>query len=194
MDAAASAFARYGFADTSIDKIAELLGATKGRVYHYYRAKANIFTDIVISGMQEMIDVAGPIAARSDLSPFDRLWRMSRHHASLMMTRNSFQRVAVAAVEMNRLHDGSTGTPATSRRIVALRDTYEQLFADVIDDGRREGVFRDVDARMATKPVLGALNWISIWYDPDRGETAALERIAEDYADFVVNGLRRLPR
>jgi len=188
LDAAALAFSQNGYAATSMDEIAERLGATKGRVYHYYRAKAEIFHDIVRAGMQELIDGVAPIAARQDLSCADRLWRMAHHHAGLMMTRNSYQRVAVQAVEMHRM---SKHADAVLADTFVLRDRYEQLFADVIEQGRRDGELRDIDPRLATKPLLGALNWISLWYDPERGDFASRARVAEEYADFVVGGLRR---
>lgn len=190
LEAAAIAFTRTGYEATTIDDIADQLGATKGRVYHYYRAKADIFLDVVLTGMEEMIAGVQPIAASADISSADRLWRMVHHHAGLMMTRHSFQRVAVQAVEMHRLKEHST-QKAALKKVIALRDQYEQLFADVIDEGKREGLFRDVDPRLATKPALGALNWINIWYDPERGDYATVQRVAAEYADFIVNGLRR---
>jgi AcrR family transcriptional regulator len=167
------------------------MGATKGRVYHYYRAKSEIFADIVSAGMRELIDQIAPIAASEDVSSLDRLWRMAHHHAALMMTRNSYQRVAIQSVEMVRQH----GAAAWLADTIALRDAYEQLFADAIADGIADGYLRDVDPRQATKPVLGALNWITVWYDPERDSadgTAAINRVADMYADFVVNGLRRM--
>ncbi|MFI5610010.1 TetR/AcrR family transcriptional regulator [Amycolatopsis sp. NPDC051903] len=190
LEAAALAFTRTGYEATTIDGIAELLGATKGRVYHYYRTKADIFLDVVQTGMEEMIAGVAPIAATADISSADRLWRMVHHHAGLMMTRNSFQRVAVQAVEMHRLQENQAHREAY-QKVIALRDEYEQMFADVIDEGKREGLFRDVDPRLATKPALGALNWISLWYDPERGDYATVQRVANEYADFIVNGLRR---
>lgn len=190
LEAAATAFTRTGFEATTIDDIADELGATKGRVYHYYRAKADIFLDVVLTGMEELIAGIQPIAASTDISGADRLWRMAHHHAGLMMTRNSFQRVAVQAVEMHRLQEHAAQKD-TLQKVIALRDQYEQVFADVIDEGKREGGFRQVDSRLATKPVLGALNWISIWYDPERGDFATVQRVANEYADFIVNGLRR---
>jgi AcrR family transcriptional regulator len=190
LEAAAAAFARSGYAATTIDDIATELGATRGRVYHYYRAKADIVIDVVVIGMEEMIAGVAPLAARADLAPADRLWRMVRHHAGLMMTRNSFQRVAVAAVEMHRLQQNSAQKQAVEKALI-LRDQYEQLFADVIEEGRQAGDFRDVEPRLATKPLLGALNWIPIWFNPERGDFATIERVASEFADFAVNGLRR---
>ena len=108
LEAAATAFTRNGYAATTIDDIAREMGATKGRVYHYYRAKADVFLDIVTTGMQELIDGIEPIAGNGGLDPATRLWRMAHHHAGLMMTRNSFQRVAMRAVEMRRLGEAPT--------------------------------------------------------------------------------------
>ncbi|KOX07742.1 TetR family transcriptional regulator [Micromonospora profundi] len=193
LEAAATAFTRGGYTATTIDDIAREMGATKGRVYHYYRAKADVFLDIVTTGMQELIDGVQPIAGNTDLDPATRLWRMAHHHAGLMMTRNSFQRVAMRAVEMRRLGEAPAQQQALET-VVAMRDRYEQLFADVIDEGRQAGVFRDVDSRLATKPLLGALNWISLWYDPQRGDYNTRQRVADEYADFILGGLRRSPR
>lgn len=190
LEAAAIAFTRAGYEATTIDDIAELLDATKGRVYHYYRAKADIFFDVVITGMEELIAGIQPLAAAADLSGADKLWRMVHHHAALMMTRNSFQRVSVQAVQIHRLQQHSAHEE-TLKKVIALRDQYEQMFADVIDEGRREGLFRDVEPRLATKPVLGALNWINMWYDPERADFATVQRVADEFADFIVNGLRR---
>jgi len=189
LEAAAAAFTRRGYASTSMDDIADLLGATKGRVYHYYRAKADIFLDVVLTGMDELIAGIEPLAAADDIPPADRLWRMVHYHAGLMMTRHSFQRVAIQAVEMRRVGE-VPARQSTLNTIVDLRDRYEQYFADVIEEGTRQRVFRNVAPRVATKPVLGALNWISLWFDPERGDYASIQRLADEFADFIVGGLR----
>lgn len=190
LDAAAAVFTRHGYAAATIDGIAEQLGSTKGRIYHYYRAKSDVFLDLVVTGMRELIDGVAPIRTQRDMSSVDRLWRMAHQHAGLMMTRNSYQRVAVQAVEMHRMRQLAAKREALDT-FIALRDEYEGLFAAVIDEGQREGQFRDVDPRFATKPLLGALNWISLWYDPERGDYATMARLATEYADFAVGGLRR---
>ena len=188
LEAAAVAFTRSGYDATTIDDIADELSATKGRVYHYYRSKADIFLDVVTTGMRELLAQIGPLA-RQEAPAVDRLDRMVRRHASMMMTRNAFQRVAVQAVEMRRLGQGPRREALGE--IVRLRDEYEQLFADVVRDGQAAGELREVDGRLATKPVLGALNWITLWYDPERADDGDVARIAGEYAAFVVGGLRR---
>ncbi|GAA4683719.1 TetR/AcrR family transcriptional regulator [Pseudonocardia yuanmonensis] len=188
LEAAAVAFTRNGYDATTIDDIADELRATKGRVYHYYRSKADIFLDVVHTGMRDLLAEIRPLAEGDD-DAVGRLERMVRTHAAMMMTRHAFQRVAVQAVEMRRLGQGPRYE--SLHEIVAMRDEYEQLFADVVAQGQREGSVRGTDPRLATKPVLGALNWITVWYDPDRGDDGRVERIADEYAEFVVGGLRK---
>jgi AcrR family transcriptional regulator len=188
LEAAAVAFTRNGYDATTIDDIADELRATKGRVYHYYRSKADIFLDVVHTGMRDLLAEIRPLAEGDD-DAVGRLARMVRTHAAMMMTRHAFQRVAVQAVEMRRLGQGPRYE--SLHEIVAMRDEYEQLFADVVAQGQREGSVRGTDPRLATKPVLGALNWITVWYDPDRADDGRVDRIADEYAEFVVGGLRK---
>lgn len=191
LEAAAAAFAGQGFAATTIDDIADQLGSTKGRVYHYYRSKAEIFLDVIQVAMEELLSGAQQIAALDDVPAAERLWRMVHLHAGLMMTRNSFQRVAVQGLEMRKISQAAGA--ADHEKVVGLRDRYEQTFVDVISEGIEDGSFRRMDARLITKPALGAINWITIWYDPERADAATIHRMASEHADFVVNGLRARP-
>jgi hypothetical protein len=52
----------------------------------------------------------------------------------------------------------------------------------------KEGVFEVGDTKSAVWAILGALNWIVQWYSPG-GEMTA-EKIAEDFGDLFVGGLK----
>jgi AcrR family transcriptional regulator len=189
LDAAAKAFASRGYLATSIDAIADELGATKGRVYHYYRGKAEIFLDVVVTGMHDLIDDIEPLGTDGDATPGERIARMVHRHATLMMLRNHAQRVSVQAVEMRtvpelRLHQGLLD------EVFALRRRYEQIFGDVVAEGIASGDFADRDPDLMVKAALGSLNWIPIWYVPDRGSDEEVEAIADSFAAFVVGALR----
>ncbi|MFG1948521.1 TetR family transcriptional regulator [Nonomuraea sp. NPDC048826] len=187
LDAAARAFARNGYFATSIDAIADELGATKGRVYHYYRGKAEIFLDVVVTGMRDLIAAVEPIA-RQDAPPGERVYRMARVHASLMMLRNHAQRVSVQALEMRSVAEIAIHHEVLAD-VFALRRRYEQLFIDVVEEGVRLGDFAATDSGLVVKSVLGALNWIPIWYAPGRGRDD-VEHVADTFARFIVNGLK----
>ncbi|WP_344967840.1 TetR/AcrR family transcriptional regulator [Salinactinospora qingdaonensis] len=191
LEAAAEAFNRRGFAATSIDDIADALGATKGRIYHYYRSKLDIFLDVLVASMRDLLEKLQPILTDSERSPEQRLYDAAYMHATTMMTRRSFSRVAIQGLEAPVLAEAQTKRADAVNLFIGLRDRYEDGFADLVEQGRASGVFRDVDPRLATKPIFGALNWINMWYDPAQESQAGVAAIAEEFAVFIVNGLRR---
>lgn len=188
LNAAATVFMERGFTATSVDDIAEVLGSTKGRIYHYYRSKADIFLDVLTLSMLDLLDRIRPIAERRDLPPDERLHAAARMHAVVMMTQSARSRVAVQGTEMHLMQEAGTKQRRVLQAFVDMRDEYEQYFADIVADGIREGIFRDVPPRLAAKPILGALNWINMWYRPR--PDSDIDKIADEFATFVVNGLR----
>jgi AcrR family transcriptional regulator len=174
--AAAEVFMEFGFAATSIDAVAERLGATKGRIYHYYGSKAELYFDVQTAAMEKLIREIEPIAKRPG-NAAERLEAMALRHTTILMEDLSMQKVAVRGLERELLGAVAARHAKTLRSIIRLRDDYEQIFAEVIDDGIRAGLFVDLPPRLATKPFFGALNWLTVWYVPRRLQTA--EDIAE---------------
>lgn len=190
LDAAATAFARKGYLATSIDAIADELGATKGRVYHYYRGKAEIFLDVVVTGMYDLIDDLTPLSQAQGRTPQERMYDMAHMHATLMMLRNHPQRVSVQAVEMRTSPEIAVHREALTE-VFELRRRYERIFIDVVEEGIAAGEFRQLDSNLAVKSALGSLNWIPIWYTPERGNEDDVAKVADAFAQFIVNGLKR---
>lgn len=188
LDAAARAFMHGGYTGTSMDDIADMLNATKGRIYHYYRSKLDIFLDIHVVAMEDLLAAAAPVAA-SDRSPAEKLRELVRLHAVAMMRNLPWERVAVLGTEMHTRSADTDKQRRLSARVLAMRDQYEQLFADIIDAGVKSGAFRQVAGRHATKPILGGLNWITVWYTPRADDGKVVEAIAAEFAEFAVRGL-----
>ena len=185
--AAAEAFMRSGYNGTSIDDIADLLASTKGRIYHYFRSKADIYLAIVSTIISDMLEEISAIA-ESEGTPTDRLFRMAHRHVRLLQARPAFSRVALMHTE-GYVVSGLRQEDAQNQ-IAAIRSDYEARFRDVVAEGVEAGEFREVDVRLATKPLLGALNWLALWYRDDVDESDA-EHVAAELATFVVHGLRQ---
>ncbi len=195
LQAAAELFMTYGYAATSIDAVAERLGATKGRIYHHWQSKADLYFDVQVAAMTRIAAAVEPIA-RGPGTPDQRLAAMALAHARILLTELPVQKVAVQGLERGLLGNGE-GRGAASKRLQAvlrLRDDYERLFAEVIDAGIRDGSFVDLPARLATKPFFGVLNWATVWYSPRRLPGADdVDALARTLADYAMRGLRRPP-
>ncbi len=190
LTAAAEAFTTRGYAATSIDDIADRLGATKGRVYHYFRTKGEIFVGIHRRALELAIDAVTPYTS-GPASPRERLWAMAEAHAELMMNETSFMRLAVQHAEMTLASEGRTRQEQIDE-VFSLRADYEERFEDVIAQGIEAGEFAGNDAGILAKAVLGSLNWMSVWYNPRvDGDVSRKQEIAESMANFVVGGLTK---
>jgi AcrR family transcriptional regulator len=187
LQAAAELFMEFGYAATSIDAVAQRLGATKGRIYHHYRSKADLFIDVQVAAMNRLNEQVEPLA-RSAGSPIERLAAMALRHTQILLTELPMQKVAVQGLERHLL--GNSSAAKRLRSVVKMRDDYEQMFVEVIDDGVREGLFVDLPAKLSAKPFFGALNWATVWYSQRRLQSAeAIDDIAHALAAFALRGI-----
>jgi hypothetical protein len=69
----------------------------------------------------------------------------------------------------------------------AGRDHFEELFRQVVSEGIECDTFRPLDVPIFVKTLLGAHNWVSVWYKPD-GRLSGAE-IAERIASTLLDGI-----
>jgi AcrR family transcriptional regulator len=153
-------FNRRAYTATTIDDIADELRATRGREYHYYGAKTDIFIDVAITGMDEMIASVQHIAAVSTAA-INRLWAMAHEHAKLIAMPFSESRSRSARWTLSELATKQKSRTRSGRYEIST-DACLPMLSTMAN---RKGVFRDPNGQLDTKPVVGALNWISTWYD-----------------------------
>ena len=100
--------------------------------------------------------------------------------------------MAAQGLERQRLGSTLGQSPASKRlrAVVKLRDDYEGLFAEVIDQGIREGQLIDLPPRLATKPIFGVLNGATVWYSPRRLQSPdVIDELAQLLAAYALRGL-----
>ena len=190
LNAAAIAFNERGYAATSIDDVADRLGATKGRIYHYYRSKTDIFLDLHLESLRVLTEKVGDIAANLSLSPRARLREMCFAHAMVVMTQLTYQKTTMLGLNSFLLSISAPYQDEARKYVNDLRDQYESLFVSTIAQGIETGEFRQTGPRFVAKPLLGVLNYATIWYEEARDDSlGTVEQIANALADFCVSGL-----
>lgn len=181
--AAAELFARNGFGATSLDEIAERLGATKGALYYHIKNKEDILRHIYLTVLTASEEPLAEIVA-SSASPAEKLGRAIIHHATVAANRSP------AMTVFYREHPHLTGPFA--REIVVRKKVYERYFEQIIEEGQAAGVFtREIDAKIATFGLLGMCNWLSQWYQPDGPYTH--QQIAAMFVRMVEQGMLTPP-
>ena len=74
-------------------------------------------------------------------------------------------------------------------RHVPLRDKFESLWRDVLEEGVAKKTFAWTDTGLATCAIMGTLNWTLTWYHPNGPKS--IEQIADEYSDFILKGMLR---
>ena len=178
-EAASELFRERGYSATSVRDIAQALNLQGGSLYAHMASKEDVLWSIVIRAADRFNAEVGPIAAREDTTPADRLRDMIRAHVGVV---TSIQGDAAVF-----LHEWRFLSPDRRDEISARRDAYEQLFRAATTDGVAAGEFRPVDPKLTAAAILSALNGIATWYSPTGLLSQA--QIADQHADLFVHAL-----
>ncbi|AGP29754.1 TetR/AcrR family transcriptional regulator [Corynebacterium terpenotabidum] len=189
LDAAAVVFQAEGFERTTIDDIAERIGATKGRIYYYFRSKFDIYLAVYEAGMSGAFLTVEPLSQEPGTGR-ERLTAMAVRHLVNLMTDPGYHDVISQGVVAGR----STALKEHQRQALIglneIRTRYEDLFRGVVTDGMADGSLRDGDARLTTRFLLSSLNSTAMWFRVRENQDAAeIRDLAEQLVDQAIGGL-----
>lgn len=168
----------YGFHGTALRPIAERVGVQMSTLYHYFPSKQDILLTIMTTAMQDMTNQVLS-AIQGQASPKAALQAAIRAHIEFHAER--LKEAVIADSELRSLEGEGR------KRIIEMRDEYEHLFRSILEDGQRAGEFRDVNAVLTTRALLGAITDVGNWYHADG--PLSLAKIAEEYARLFVDGI-----
>ena len=174
-------FDTQGYANTSLDDIARAVGIAREGIYYYFKNRAEILLSIIQPRSEALIEGLQRIVADHGLGPAERL------HAAV---RNHLEQFDKYCLEMTvSLRDGHMeDTPDVSAAMRRIWKGYEHLWTKLIEDGQRQGAFRDIgDAKMLAFGILGMCNWLARWYDPKK--EAPIADLVEAYFGMIAGGL-----
>ncbi len=155
LEAAAAEFAETGYQRATLDRIGGRVGLTKASLYYYVAGKeqllAQLLEQLVADIERRAAELAGP-----DASPAARLHAFATAHLVTGATRPAGKILA----------ENLTALMASPAAADLLR-RHEASVAAIIQDGIATGCFRPVPVAPMVKLLLGALNAVPRWFDPD---------------------------
>lgn len=174
---AAEVFARKGYHGTGVAELGEAAGLKRGALYYHIGSKEDLLYNLSKRHVEEALS-RGKTVVESDLHPIEKLRALAREHVQTIAARRD--EVTVVMREMHAL------TGKRARQLTKLRDDYQKLFAQVLQEGVEQGVFRNAD-HVTVLGVLGMFNWTHVWLDVEQGPLSP-EEVADRLTDIVVYG------
>lgn len=195
--AAAEVLRHNGYEATTMKDIAAQVNLTAASLYHHFKNKDFLLLDVLELGLNLTIDKIEPIT-ESDISHAEKLEQMIRSHV-MSVTSNTAVGAAMVfeirsllnATVTSKNGDGSPDYEFIERRnqFFERRDYFESLFRNTIKSGIAIGEFRHVDHAIVAKAMLGAHNWVGVWYK-DGGRLSGKE-VADVMVDTFLTALKK---
>ena len=181
LDAAALVFMEKGYVATRLTDIAATADMRAGSLYYHFGSKEQIFEEVLEIGMRRVFD-----AVRDSIEALGpkALYR---------------ERVAVAIdahLTMLLLHGNYTSAnirnfgqipPDLQQRHLRIREEYGEYWRQLLEHAQAAGEIRpEADLSLIRMLLLGAMNWATEWYDPDK---RPVSDIAAEYHRLLFDGI-----
>lgn len=177
---AALSFRDRGFHGTSMSDLAISLGLTKAALYRYVRTKHEVLFECFKAS--ERLADAFLIEAKNHNGPVvERLRVFVQCFVEEYLLTNTAGPMMV---------DIKSLLPKQRKEIIQGRDRIDRGLRELIQEGIQDGSIAEVDPKLSSLIILGAINWIPVWFSPTGSLTAA--QVADGVVKLFLTGL--MPR
>ena len=166
---------RKGFRQTTMEDIAAELLMTKGSLYYYFKNKEELLFYCHEQILTTVLDQLRRIS-QQDITSSEKMKAAIKIHLDTAIREREIFNLAV---KPEQIFSGDYVDV-----IVQKLDEYAELFDQLILQGVQKGEFSVAQKKMARMIILGAANWIQVWYSPE-GEFSK-EEIEQVYADYLL--------
>jgi len=172
---AASVLAEKGYQGTTMEEIAARLLMTKGSMYYYFKNKDDLLYQCHQMILQMSIERIEEVI-NSGLDPIAKFKSAIKGHILLAASEKSM--FMVLDKPFKNFSDEQL------QEVIEIRRTYSEYFDSIIEEGIEKKVFDSVNVRMVRLIILGALNSVQLWFNPDGPQTA--EEVSDTFADYIL--------
>lgn len=138
-------------------EVASRAGVLAGSLYYHFESKEQLFVEVHTEGMKVLSDaVDKAIAGLTD--PWDKLEAAAAAHSRALVEEREMLVLVVPSLPV--------ALAPFRKELVQQRDEYEKKFEQIIAEcDLPDSIDRDI----LRLHILGALNWIQVWYRAGSG-------------------------
>jgi AcrR family transcriptional regulator len=146
--AAESVFSEKGYHVATMDEVAERAGVAKGTIFYNFKSKASLFETILRDGIGYLTTNARKRLEGGE-PPLEQIGSIIELHVATLMENPGF--VAIFSSELSHGLDDHV-----RETVRGAREEYLSFVAGLLEEGRRYGIVRDMDVRLAASTIMDA--------------------------------------
>lgn len=144
-----------GLAGLTTKRIAERVGFTEGAIYRHFPTKSALVLALIDRLEEMLLGPVAEIAADATLPARERIERILRHHAGLILARESLPIMLLAEA-------ASSSDPALIKRMRTVFGRYVRHLAEVLEEWSLGAPGRPVSADVLASLLVGGLAGLAI--------------------------------
>lgn len=180
-ETAARLFNSHGFHGTSMSQLTHELGLTKGALYYYVEDKSDLLYKLHIKSV-DATRKAYNMGVAEGRNGFERVRGIIRHYVAA---------VTASPSETFILLEKGALKPEQAEDIVRQRKQLELDLRSQISKGIDDGSIVPCDAKLAAFVLVGAMAWVSKWFEADQRWTP--DQIAQAMSEMLIRSIAAMP-
>ncbi len=174
---AARLIAREGYQKASIRKVAAAAGVSVSSPYHYFQKKEELLFQIQYKAFDSLVQgLQGKL--KGETAPEKKLYIMIENHVEYFL--EHMDELKVCSKELESL------SGAYYQKVLARRREYFDLTLKIVEELKKQFHNPATDSRLTALFLFGMLNWIYMWYRPNRDNS---QKITEQMHRLVLSGV-----
>ncbi|HEY4623201.1 MAG TPA: TetR/AcrR family transcriptional regulator [Solibacillus sp.] len=170
---------RRGYDGATMEEIAAELMMTKGSLYYYFNNKSDLLYQchkLVLAQATEELEED----LRGEGTAEEIIRKMIGTHINYAVDEKETFNLIIEPKQMFN--------PEQIEPVLKLRKHYAGLFDQAIEKGVISGEFHVKEPIIVRMMILGAMNWIQQWYNPDG--RMAKDELKQHFADSIMKLLK----
>jgi AcrR family transcriptional regulator len=182
LEAAEQLFAEAGYANTTIRRVAGRAGLSVGTIYLYYSNKEELYSELFRLQLDSFSAMTEPLREKEPLAAIEGLIDSYLDY--------SIKRAKLVSMQIKE-HDLEIKKPLKK----AFFDSQKKLIADILEEGIRKKVFREMDCRATASVIFYCLRgMILAQLSGDLGDDAGGRLATRNPCELFLSGLLRDPK
>ncbi|MBM3125633.1 MAG: TetR/AcrR family transcriptional regulator [Chloroflexi bacterium] len=173
----ARVFLKKGFQETSMRELAGSAGVGKSTLYDYFRTKDDILIYFFEDQLNDLTEAAQKVALHNSPADFRLRQVMKVHLEFLQANKSLFMKLTTEAQRLKL---------ESQKQIQKKRHAYQDLLRGLIEEGIREGKFRNVDPLLAARMLINTMAPVVFTTRP----TGTAQEMLEETLDIFLKGLQ----